>query len=306
MRTRRPDRPGGVVRLIRAWRELTSERRLAVLAALLLFLSLFLPWYQESVIASGKATSIVSATESLTGWGAFSWVEAAVLLVSVGVIVLLFERADGRAFHVPGGDGWAVTIAGGWTCFLIVYRMFDKQGTTEYRQYATTAGIEWGIFIALAVAVLLTVAGVRIRAANRPEPAMPGERGRAFGKGAADDGGWRRRRSERTQNDEWASDLEPARSRRPARPVTEPRPPRSGPEPRTSHSGPEPRTPHPGPDDEPPRPAGYERDARPSERSTWRPAEKPEWSEPEHETGWLSAQPRHEDHWPEDPFDGDE
>jgi hypothetical protein len=185
MRTRRPDRPGGVVRVIRAWRELTPERRLAVFAALLLFVSLFLPWYQESVIASGKATSIVSATESLTGWGAFSWVEAAVLLVSVGVIVLIFQRADGRAFHVPGGDGWAVTVAGGWTCFLIVYRMFDKQGTTEYRQYATTAGIEWGIFIALGVAVLLTVAGVRIRAANGPEPALPRSPGRASTKGAS-------------------------------------------------------------------------------------------------------------------------
>jgi hypothetical protein len=283
------------VRLIRAWRELTPERRLAVFAALLLFVSLFLPWYQESVIASGKATSIVSATESLTGWGAFSWVEAAVLLVSVGVIVLIFQRADGRAFHVPGGDGWAVTVAGGWTCFLIVYRMFDKQGTTEYRQYATTAGIEWGIFIALGVAVLLTVAGVRIRAANGPEPALPGERGRAFKKGADDDGGWRRRRSERTQNrgertqnDEWTSGLERPPARRPARPATEPRAPRSG------------------PDDEPPRPAGYGRDARPSERSSWRPAEKPEWSEPERETGWLSAQLRHEDSRTEEPFDGDE
>ena len=36
-----------------AWRKLPSERRLAAVAAILLFVSLFFPWYQETVIARG-------------------------------------------------------------------------------------------------------------------------------------------------------------------------------------------------------------------------------------------------------------
>ena len=152
------------------------ERRLAAAAALGLFLTLFLPWYQETVIASGKTPALQSASASLTGWGAFSFVEAAVLLVAVGVLVLLFERAEGRAFHVPGGDGGVITAAGGWTVALIVWRMFDKEGTTGHGQYATTSGIEWGIFVALGVAAALVYAGQRIRAAHEPEPPLPGER----------------------------------------------------------------------------------------------------------------------------------
>jgi hypothetical protein len=163
-------------RIARAWRGLPSERKLAAGAAFGLFLSLFLPWYQETVIASGTTPALRSASASLTGWGAFSFVEAAVLLVAIGVLVLLFVRAEGKAFHVPGGDGGVITAAGIWAAVLIVWRMFDKEGTTGHGQFATTAGIEWGIFVALGVAALLAYAGTRIRAAHEPEPPLPDER----------------------------------------------------------------------------------------------------------------------------------
>jgi hypothetical protein len=165
----------GIGRVVRAWRALPHERRLAAIAAIGLFLTLFLPWYQETVIAQGKATNLQSASATLTGWGAFSFVEAAVLLVAIGVLTLLFQRAEGRAFHLPGGDGWVIMAAGVWTCVLVIWRIFDKQGTSSHGQFATTSGIEWGIFIALAVAAFLAYAGSRIRAAHRPEPPLPGE-----------------------------------------------------------------------------------------------------------------------------------
>ncbi|MGH2893751.1 MAG: hypothetical protein ACRDPM_10880 [Solirubrobacteraceae bacterium] len=162
-------------RMIRAWRELPQERRLAALASVGLFFSLFLPWYQETVFANG-VTSLRSASTSLTGWGAFSFVEAAVLLVAAAVLILLFVRAEGQAFHVPGGDGGVVTAAGFWTCVLIVWRIFDKEGTSRHDQIAYTSGIEWGIFVALGVAAVLTYAGSQIRLAHEPEPPLPGER----------------------------------------------------------------------------------------------------------------------------------
>ena len=165
----------GAGRLVRVWRNLPHERRLAAYAAIGLFLALFLPWYQETVIASGTATHLQSASASITGWGAFSFVEAAVLLVAAGVLTLLFQRAEGRAFHLPGGDGWVIMAAGVWTCVLIVWRIFDKQTTSVHGPGATTSGIEWGIFVALGVALFLTYAGSRIRAAHQPEPPLPGE-----------------------------------------------------------------------------------------------------------------------------------
>jgi hypothetical protein len=224
----RPARPSGSLpgRVTRAWRGLPPERRLAAGAALLLFLTLFLPWYQETVIASGTPAKLQSASASLTGWGAFSFVEAAVLLVAVAVLVLLFVRAEGKAFHVPGGDGGVITAAGVWTGALIVWRMFDKEGTTGHGQYATTAGIEWGIFIALGVAGLLAYAGTRIKLAHEPEPPLPGET----------PGAGERPRAERSA-DQSAPPAEPRRRPRRPRPPTEPAEDRADPTPRPRRAG---------------------------------------------------------------------
>ena len=184
----------GTGRLVRAWRVLPHERRLAVYASFGLFIALFLPWYQETVIATGKA-NLLAQSATLTGWGAFSFVEAAVLLVAVGVLTLLFHRAEGRAFHLPGGDGAVIFAAGVWTCLLIVWRIFDKQGANSHGQLATTWGIEWGIFVALGVAAFLTYAGSRIRAAHRPEPPLAGDAGERPAGGAPAAGGAARRPS---------------------------------------------------------------------------------------------------------------
>jgi hypothetical protein len=164
----------GAGRLIRAFRSMPHERRLAVYAAIGLFVTMFLPWYQRQffIVVGGK---LAPGSDSQTAWAQFSFVEAAVLVVAIGVLTLLFQRAEGKAFHLPGGDGWVIMAAGLWTCVLIVWRIFDKQGGAAHGQNATTYGIEWGIFVALAVAALLAYAGSRIRVAHRPEPPLPGE-----------------------------------------------------------------------------------------------------------------------------------
>ncbi|MDQ2897585.1 MAG: hypothetical protein M3Y09_18425, partial [Actinomycetota bacterium] len=151
--SRAPRSAGGRLRL--AWRALPPERKLATGAAAGLFATLFLPWYQETVIPTGFGARTALPSATLTGWAAFSFVEAAVLLVSLAVLTLLFARAEGRAFHVPGGDGGVITGAGFWTGVLIIWRMFDKSGTDGHGLFVTTSGIEWGIFIALGVSGLL-------------------------------------------------------------------------------------------------------------------------------------------------------
>ena len=258
----------GTSRLVRAWKVLPDESRLAGFASIGLFLTLFLPWYQVTLIAPAKTKTLQSASASITGWGAFSFVEAAVLLVAAGVLVLLFQRAEGRAFHLPGGDGGVITAAGLWTCLLIVWRIFDKQGATTNGPSATTSGIEWGIFFALGAAAFLAYAGSRIRAAHRPEPPLPGEDSAPVGSSAAattvaGEAAPRRpaRADDRTRRPARAED----RARRPA--PADDRPRGSAPaEDRPRRSAPaddaprrRPRPPRPGPGD---RPARTDRAAR--------------------------------------------
>jgi hypothetical protein len=165
-----------MTRLAHAWRALTHEQRLVAMTALGLFASMFLPWYSKTdtlvVHGAAKATDT-----SLSAFQAFSFVEAAVLLVSAAVLSMLFARAEGRDFQLPGGDGVIVMIAGGWTALLVFYRLLDKPGLQGNERVTATVGVEWGIFIALLLTLGLAYAGGRMRALERPEPPLRRARG---------------------------------------------------------------------------------------------------------------------------------
>jgi hypothetical protein len=143
---------------------------IAAAAAIGLFVSMLLPWYTKTGIFLAK-TGAKTAGGNFTAFGAFSFVEAAVLLVSVFVLGVLFSRAEGRAFHLPGGDGTIIMLAGAWAALLIFYRMLDKPGLHS-SGVIYTEGITWGIFVALFVAIILAYAGWRMRMAARPEPPL--------------------------------------------------------------------------------------------------------------------------------------
>lgn len=156
----------GLVRIARAWRALAVEQRHAAVAAIALFATMLLPWYSKDTFDE-KLHKLVGT--SLTAFGVFSWVEAAVFLVAIGVLLLLFFRAEQRAFHLPGGDGTVIFAAGLWAAFLFLWRVFDRPSATGS---ATTVGIQWGFFFAFLAAGALAFAGYRLRAsaADVPEP----------------------------------------------------------------------------------------------------------------------------------------
>ena len=153
-----------------AWGALDRDRRLAAIAAVALFATMFLPWYQQNaVVNTRRAAPLVS--RNLNAFQVFSFVEAAVLLVAAAVLYLLYARAEGGRFQLPGGDGTVVLAAGLWSALLLVLRLFDKPGVTQHG-VAANVGVQWGIFFALAAAGLLAYAGSRMRTSQRPEPPL--------------------------------------------------------------------------------------------------------------------------------------
>lgn len=112
-------------------------------------------WNAEQRVAAVGAVLLIVST-----FGPFSWVELAIMLVGVAVLLLLRRRAQGRPFHLPFGDGIVIAAAGAWSGLLILIRLFDRplgQG-----------------MLALACAALLLAAGLRERA-RRPMDDLPHE-----------------------------------------------------------------------------------------------------------------------------------
>ena len=118
---------------------------------------------------------------NVSGLGAFSFVEAAILLVAVAVLFLVWTRSQKKGFHLPGGDGVAIVMAGGWAMLLLVWRLFDKP---NIQGAGALIGIQWGIFAAMVAAGALIAAGLRVRTITRPSrptrpPTTPMGRGAA-------------------------------------------------------------------------------------------------------------------------------
>ena len=110
-------------------------------------------WNAEQRVAAIAATLLIVST-----LGPFSWVELAIMLVGIAVLLLLRRRAQGRPFHLPFGDGIVIATAGAWAALLILVRLFDRplgQG-----------------MLALACAGLLFAAGIRERT-RRPMDDLP-------------------------------------------------------------------------------------------------------------------------------------
>jgi hypothetical protein len=274
-----PDRePAGLAdrvadRMLRSgavWRAWTTERRLAAGACALLILALFLPWYQVTAVAAGRRGGLEALSQSVTGWGAFSGIEATLLLLGLGVPALLFRAAE-RPLRLPGGEGRAVSIAGALACALVLVRIFDKPAAGAHGRPAITTGIDWGILVALAAAALLAYAGSRMRGTDRPER-LPAPAPTAPGGAPAPAG-------EAPTVPTTPAPPRPARARPRPTPLA-PRPAPLAPRPAPLAPRPAPLAPRPAP--LAPRPASV------------RPRPRPLPGEPSQErpVGWLSAPPQ--------------
>lgn len=149
------------------------HRRLAAVACLGLFLTLFLPWYSRSAVGVDAEGQPVSASQTLNAFQVFSFVEAAVLLVAIAVLWLLWLREQQRAFHLPFGDGVVIAAAGFWVCLLVFWRQFDQPDAEPVQGLVAETGVTWGIFVTFLVGALLAWSGVRMRRDHVPEPPLP-------------------------------------------------------------------------------------------------------------------------------------
>lgn len=142
-------------------RGLGGDERLAVIGVAAIAGSLFLPWYGVPV-----ANNLVQ-----TGFGAFTWAEAAVLLTCAATVLLALRVGGGYVPPRPLAE-WALFVAAGiWIALILGYRMierpdlrFDIDGVTVERTY----GVRYGILVALAGAAIIVAAGLRHRAKRRP------------------------------------------------------------------------------------------------------------------------------------------
>ena len=73
----------GARRLVDSWRQLDTQQKLAAAAAASLILSLALPWFR---LSGPDPLSVKKTSHTVTGFGCFTFVEGAIVLVCVAVL----------------------------------------------------------------------------------------------------------------------------------------------------------------------------------------------------------------------------
>lgn len=141
--------------LVRDLRGLRGDERLAVAGVGLMLVSLPLPWYDAGV---GDLVQ--------TGLGGLNWAHGAILLTCAATVFLALQVGGGYVPPRPLREWALFAAAGAWNALIVAYLMVDRpaldlvpgQDGRDYR-------LGYGIFVALAGALLIAAAGARSRSA---------------------------------------------------------------------------------------------------------------------------------------------
>lgn len=143
-------------KLLRDLRGLGGNERIAVIGCGVMVGSLLLPWYQ----------SPISNDLVLTGIGGFSWAEGALLLIAAATTYLALQGGGGYVPPRPLREWGLFVTAGAWAAGIVVYRMFDRPPFTLGGRDEPYE-LHYAVFVALAGALLIIAAGLRMRPRER-------------------------------------------------------------------------------------------------------------------------------------------
>jgi hypothetical protein len=138
--------------LLRDLRGLGGNERIAVIGAAVMVGSLLLPWYE-----SPTSDDLV-----LTGFGAFGWVEGALILIAAATTFLALQGGGGYVPPRPLREWALFVVAGCWAALVVLYRMVDRPNFT-LAGHDEPYHLHYAIFVALAGAAIIVMAGLRMR-----------------------------------------------------------------------------------------------------------------------------------------------
>ncbi|HEY6771437.1 MAG TPA: hypothetical protein VI035_03195 [Solirubrobacterales bacterium] len=160
--SRSTDGPPFFSRLLGDLRGLGGNERIAVIGAAVMVGSLVLPWYE----------SPISNDLVLTGIGAFGWAEGALVLIAAATAFLALQGGGGYVPPRPLREWGLFVAAGSWAAVIVLYRIADRPRFT-LAGHDEPYAIHYAISVALAGAVMIVIAGLRMRPrerAKRPTP----------------------------------------------------------------------------------------------------------------------------------------
>jgi hypothetical protein len=134
----------------------------AAVSALLLFIIMFLPWYGYSVKGTG-AFSRFSVSANRSAWQAFAFIDIILFITILAALGLAVLSMTQRSAALPISATVVVTLLGGLSVLLILFRIVSKP---DYCRGGVCAGdfldisLKYGVFLGLIAAAGITAGAV--------------------------------------------------------------------------------------------------------------------------------------------------
>lgn len=145
---------------------LSTGEKIAGVAAVLLFISMFLAWFGFET--AGEALGI-GGSFSFNAWESFDFIDLILLVTVLVTLGAVFAQASDAVIDFPLFP--VVAVLGGLSTLLVLYRIIDPPGGADR---------EFGVFLGLILSALVAYGGYR---AMQEEGSSFGEVGDRFSGG---------------------------------------------------------------------------------------------------------------------------
>ncbi len=163
--------------------KLSSGEKVAGVSSIVLFIFMFFDWFSAEVTAGAR-----SASEGVTAWDALDWIPIVLVVTIVAALAVAALRLTDSRYEPPVSGNAIVSILGGLSFLLILYRIIDPPGASgSVPGFSFDVSPEFWIFVSLIAAAGIAYGGYK---AMQDEGASFGELGERFsGGGSGGSGG---------------------------------------------------------------------------------------------------------------------
>jgi hypothetical protein len=132
---------------------LTQGEKIAGVAAIVLFISMFFAWFGFDSPAGDLrqfGVDVGDVSFSFNAWESFSFIDLILLLTVLVTLAMVFVKLSDTVVDFPLNT--VVAALGGLATLLVLYRIIDPPGGSDR---------EWGVFLGLILSALVAYGGYR-------------------------------------------------------------------------------------------------------------------------------------------------
>lgn len=139
---------------------LNTGEKIAAVSAILLFIVMFFNWFGVEVSGAGGFSGSVPGAGG-SAWDALDFIPIVLIITIIAALVNAGLRLSDSPYEPPVSLNVAVTVLGGLSALLILFRIIDPPSFGSFSGVSVDGTVEFGIFLGLIAAAGIAFGGYR-------------------------------------------------------------------------------------------------------------------------------------------------